>query len=90
MAAQNDPNNNGMIGSGSDMLRKAMQGRRLQTTVPHLIPFLDALEPSSVVCEVGCGPGGLTLDIAQRYPHLEVLGMDIDVESIKVSMNLHF
>lgn len=87
------PNNNanGMIGSGSDMLRKAMHNRRIASAVPHLIPHLDALSPRDVVLEVGCGAGGITLDIAQKYPQLLVLGMDIDEKSIAVSISTsHF
>ena len=34
--------------------------------------------------EVGCGPGGITVDIAKRYPHLQVFGVDIDEASIEV------
>lgn len=72
------------MASGSDLMRRAMQNRRLEPDVPHLKPILDDLPAGSVVLEVGCGPGGITLDIAQRYPSLTVLGMDIDEESIQV------
>ena len=72
------------MASGSDLMRRAMQNRRLEPDVPHLKPLLDGLPAGSVVLEVGCGPGGITLDIAQRYPALKVLGMDIDEESIQV------
>ncbi|KAI5365372.1 putative Methyltransferase domain-containing protein [Septoria linicola] len=71
------------MASGSDIMRDAMQSRRITPNVLHLLPILDALPPSAVVCEVGCGPGGITLDIAQRYPHLTVLGIDIDTKSIE-------
>lgn len=65
-------------------MRRSMQNRRLVPDVPHLKPIIDGLPAGSVVCEVGCGAGGITLDIAQRYPHITVLGMDVDAESIKV------
>ncbi|KAF9733237.1 hypothetical protein PMIN07_006727 [Paraphaeosphaeria minitans] len=77
--------NNAFIASGSDLMRRAMQNRRLVPDVPHLKPMLDELLSGSVVCEVGCGPGGITLDIAQLYPHITVLGMDVDEESIKLA-----
>lgn len=80
-------NNNSFIASGSDLMRRAMQNRKLAPDVPHLKPKLDELPAGSVVCEVGCGPGGITLDIAQLYPHITVLGMDVDEESIKVNHN---
>ncbi|KAF1979723.1 S-adenosyl-L-methionine-dependent methyltransferase [Bimuria novae-zelandiae CBS 107.79] len=73
------------MASGSDLMRKAMQNRRLLPDVPHMKPIIDNLPAGSVVCEVGCGPGGITLDIAQRYPQLTVLGMDIDEDSIKLA-----
>lgn len=76
--------NNAFIASGSDLMRRAMQNRSLNSDVPHLKPIIEELPAGSVVCEVGCGPGGITLDIAQLYPHITILGMDVDEESIKV------
>ena len=83
-AVQVDEANNAHIGSGSELLRRAMQSRTVAKAVPHLTPILDSLPPSAVVLEVGCGPGGITLDIAKRYPHLQVFGVDIDEASIEV------
>ena len=85
MAIQINEANNAHIGSGSDFLRRAMQNRTVAKTVPHLTPILDSLPESAIVLEVGCGPGGITLDIAKHYPHLQVFGVDIDEASIKVS-----
>lgn len=79
-----DEANNAHIGSGSDMLRRAMQGRTVEKAVPHLVEVLDNLPASAVVLEVGSGPGGITLDIAIRYPSLQVFGVDIDEKSLKV------
>lgn len=76
------------MAGGSDIMRNAMQFRRITPNVPHLIPILDGLSASAVVCEVGCGPGGITLDIAQRYPHLIVLGMCSDRNRITMNWSL--
>jgi len=84
VAVRIDEANNAHIGSGSDFLRRAMQSRTVGKNVPHLTPILDSLPAFAVVLEVGCGPGGITMDIAKRYPHLEVYGVDIDEASIKV------
>lgn len=84
VAIRIDEANNAHIGSGSDFLRRAMQSRTVAKNVPHLTPILDSLPASAVVMELGCGPGGITLDIAKRYPHLEVFGVDIDEASIRV------
>lgn len=86
MAASSEiKDNNAFCACESDIMRNAMQSRRVGPDVPHLIPILDALPAGAIVLEVGCGPGGITLDIAQRYPQLLVLGIDIDKQSIKVN-----
>ena len=84
VAIRIDEANNAHIGSGSEFLRRAMQGRTVAKNVPHLTPILDPLPASAVVLEFGCGPDGITLDIAKRYPHLQVFGVDIDEASIEV------
>lgn len=61
-----------------------MQGRTVAKAVPHLAEILDNLPASAVVLEVGSGPGGITLDIAKRYPGLRVFGVDIEEKSLKV------
>ncbi len=35
------------------------------------------------VLDVACGPGGWALDLAQQYPDIEVVGVDIDVGMIE-------
>lgn len=82
---QIDEANNAHIGSGSELLRRGMQSRTVAKAVPHLMPILDSLPVSAVVLEVGCGPGGITLDVAKRYPHLQVFGVDSDEASIEVT-----
>lgn len=87
-ATSKTDNNNAFCACESDIMRNAMQSRRVGADMPHLIPILDALPSGAFVLEVGCGPGGITLSIAQKYPQLQVLGIDIDRQSIKVRMSL--
>ncbi|EME44517.1 hypothetical protein DOTSEDRAFT_53595 [Dothistroma septosporum NZE10] len=82
MATQQKAPDQAFLSAGGFM-RKAMINRSVGSDVPHVIPILDSLKPGEVVLEVGCGPGGITLSIAKRYPQLKVLGVDIDAESIK-------
>jgi len=35
------------------------------------------------VLDVACGSGGWVLELAQRYPHLEVVGIDIDPRAVR-------
>ena len=37
-----------------------------------------ALPPGSVVCDLGCGTGAITLALAVTYPHCTVLAVDIN------------
>ena len=51
-------------------------------------PFFDLLArvpvaAPSVVVDLGCGPGGLTRRLAQRWPSAEVLGIDSSAEMIE-------
>ena len=41
------------------------------------------LAPFQRVLDVACGSGGWVLELAQRYPHLEVEGIDIDTRAIR-------
>lgn len=86
-ASSKTDDNNAFCACESDIMRNAMQSRRVGADMPHLIPILDALPSGAIVLEVGCGPGGITLSIAQKYPQLQVLGIDIDKQSIKVRMS---
>ena len=76
---------NAFVASESESVRKAMGQRSLHNNVPHLIPILERLPTGSIVCDVGCGPGSITLDIATRYPGLQILGLDIDPNSINLA-----
>jgi ubiquinone/menaquinone biosynthesis C-methylase UbiE len=41
------------------------------------------LAPFQRVLDVGCGPGGWALEIARAYPHLQVMGFDLDANMIE-------
>lgn len=41
------------------------------------------LAPFQRVLDVGCGPGGWALEIARTYPHLQVIGCDLDANMIE-------
>ena len=41
--------------------------------------------PAGTLADIGCGPGYLTTLIAQRHPHLQVLGLDTSDEMVKAA-----
>ena len=47
----------------------------------HLVAAVEHLEPVSVV-DLGCGPGGLTATLLERWPKAFILGLDTSTEMI--------
>ena len=59
-----------------------MSERTLESHGAFAIPFLhDGL----AVLDVGCGPGTITCDIAERIPHGSVIGVDADERQVRKS-----
>jgi 2-polyprenyl-3-methyl-5-hydroxy-6-metoxy-1,4-benzoquinol methylase len=48
-----------------------------------ILKALGELEPGEVVLEIGCGQGEFTLQLAERFPDTEVLGIDVSAEGVK-------
>ena len=42
-------------------------------------------KPTGILADIGCGPGLLTMLIAQKFPRLKVLGLDTAQEMIKTA-----
>ena len=61
----------------------------------HLVAAVDHLEPETVV-DLGCGPGGLTATLLERWPGAHIVGVDASEEMIAhahrrtVTGRLHF
>jgi SAM-dependent methyltransferase len=53
--------------------------RTAQNSAAYLLPYL---EPGARVLDVGCGPGTMTLDFADRVAPARVIGMDASAEVI--------
>lgn len=72
--------------SGAELARLVEQEQAFTKALGGLIPEhpdLDAfLASRHRVLDVACGSGGWVLSLAQAYPHLEVMGFDIDERMI--------
>ena len=44
---------------------------------------INKLNPSGRLLDIGCGSGNLIVQIAEKFPHLELVGMDISAEILK-------
>ena len=62
------------------LVRDHYAGRRLETELPGLKTYLF---PKARVLDVGCGPGSITLDVAEAVHPGEVYGVDPVEESIE-------
>ncbi len=54
--------------------------RTTENSAGYLLPFL---EPGASLLDVGCGPGSLTIDLAERVAPGRVLGIDLSAEAIE-------
>ena len=59
----------------SDGVIRTLQERTLATCASFFLPHL---RPGMTVLDCGCGPGSLTLEIAERVAPGQVLGIDMD------------
>jgi trans-aconitate 2-methyltransferase len=52
-----------------------------------LMSMVRAQEPAEVV-DLGCGPGNLTVTLAQRWPHARIIGVDSSAEMVAAARQL--
>lgn len=64
--------------SAAEMARLLVQDRLINEAMKGLIPERtpEDLQKVHTLLDIGCGPGGWTLDVAKAYPHLHVTGID--------------
>lgn len=72
--------------SGAELARLIEQEHALARALGGLLPEHPNpsafLAPSQRVLDAACGSGGWVLSLAQAYPHLQVMGFDIDARMI--------
>ena len=64
--------------TATEMVRLTDQDRLITMGMDGLVPELPDLAGINRVLDVACGPGGWALDLAQKYQHLQVQGIDVD------------
>ncbi len=64
--------------SATEMARLMIQNHATTMALGGLFPERrDDLEGCDRILDIGCGPGGWVLDVAQKYPDKQVVGLDI-------------
>jgi ubiquinone/menaquinone biosynthesis C-methylase UbiE len=51
----------------------------------YMLRQINKLQPHGVLLDAGCGPGYLALEIARRYPEVNVRGIDISMEMLNIA-----
>jgi ubiquinone/menaquinone biosynthesis C-methylase UbiE len=74
--------------TGEEMSRLMRQDRLVNQAMGGPLPEPHDLEKMQSILDVACGPGGWVIDVAWRYPHLQVVGVDISETAISYA-NLH-
>ena len=68
--------------SSAEMVRLIEQDRHFTRAMGGLLPEQTDLSSIHRVLDVGCGPGGWALELAQAYPQMQVVGIDISARMI--------
>ena len=68
--------------SSAEMTRLIEQDRHFTASMGGLLAERADVSTLHRVLDVGCGPGGWILELAQAYPHIEAVGIDISERMI--------
>lgn len=68
--------------TAAEKARLIEQDHHFTQAMGGLLPEQSNLSTIHRVLDVACGPGGWALELAQAYPHMEVVGFDIDAGMI--------
>jgi ubiquinone/menaquinone biosynthesis C-methylase UbiE len=64
--------------SDAEKVRLTEQDRHINLALGGLLPEQADLSNVHHVLDVACGPGGWALELAEQYPDMQVVGIDID------------
>ena len=70
----------GWIGRDSQRANRMLAGRRAEQAADFLLPYLHA---GMRVLDCGCGPGSITLGLAEIVRPGEVVGIDLEEKYIR-------
>ena len=75
------------IADASDPLEIARLLRQDRLATKYMGLFSQGVEVLTLrtILDIGCGPGGWALDVAQQYPHTHVVGIDIEPALIEAA-----
>src|SRR3989441_9766417 len=69
--------------TAEEMSRLMRQDRLVTQAMGGPLPEPHDLQKMQSILDVACGPGGWVIDVAWRYSHLQVVGVDISETAIR-------
>ncbi len=66
------------IEQAAETARLIEQDKLFTSATGGLFPEQPDLSQTETLLDIGCGPGGWTLDVAYAYPDINVVGIDIN------------
>ncbi len=83
------PTNTYILGhTATEKVRLIEQDRHFTQAMGGLLVEQEDLSGIHRVLDVACGPGGWALELAEQYPHMQVVGVDIDAGMIEYATTL--
>jgi ubiquinone/menaquinone biosynthesis C-methylase UbiE len=83
----NDTSSSGKLSAERERSRSALVGafqiRTIEESAPELLPYIG---PGMKVLDIGCGPGSITMGVANAVAPGEVIGTDPSEYSIDEAM----
>jgi ubiquinone/menaquinone biosynthesis C-methylase UbiE len=73
------------LGYSNESQNQYLGQRTANDWIPFLLPYL---RPGMHVLDCGCGPGSITVDVAQRIAPGLVVGIDVDAEQVERARQL--
>jgi ubiquinone/menaquinone biosynthesis C-methylase UbiE len=66
----------------TEVARLFQRNELFHKTMGGLFPERTDLDGITHILDIGCGPGGWAVDVAKRYPHIQVIGIDVSTTMI--------
>ncbi|KXJ89134.1 hypothetical protein Micbo1qcDRAFT_165907, partial [Microdochium bolleyi] len=95
---QSSPSHGGFTTGYSKNVQDRYAARTVANSGTYLLPYLDRLNssnpgssnntpgrPAFTFLDVGCGPGSITVDFAQRYPQAFFVGVDPGITFVEAA-----
>ena len=67
----------------SDHSESVLKSHSLRTAANSAAYLLDFIRPNMRICDIGCGPGSITTDLAALVPNGEVVGLDMGQDVVE-------